>query len=350
MRAVKVIVCLFVLGAALASPAQFFHMNLGGRGQEMPSFTGTVRLEPSHPVVGIPCAFVFTFTSKSRFEIQQVMGLPNANIEYLADSVEPYADNTYRLPVRFTAPMKTTLNVVVGGMQTVEQGNGTSFRSSYSTNFRKALAPLAINVKPLPEEGRPPTFSGAVGRQFDLTETLSPDRVRPGDLVTATYELVYDGYCPSNIWPRIERISKEFKVYEPKEVARVPGRVTWTQILVPRTVAATNAPLVSFDYYNSRVGRYERAQARVPKLVFISGEAASTQNTSVTVAGEKESSAAAAATAQAPLVLRFAPARKAPVVATLAPGTAVKELAVVNGWRRVEAEKAIGWLECPARK
>lgn len=343
MRRVKLLVVLFAALIAVQAGAQFF-FNMGGGNRQMPEFQGSVRLEPADPVVGIPCAFVFTFTSNSRFEIQEVRGLPNENIEYLADTVEPYADKSYRLPVRFTAPLKQTLNVIVGGMQTVESGGG-SFRSSYSTNFRRQLPTFSINVKPLPEDGKPMDFTGAVGRRFTLTQTLSPDRVRPGDLVTATYELTYNGYCPSNIWPNVQRLSKEFKAYEPKEVLRTANKVTWTQVLVPRTVAATNSALVVFSYYNSYVGRYETARAYPKPLTFISAEAASTQNTSVTVAGETAPAAKAVDAATAPIRLHFAPSEQSPVVATLPPGTTLTELARQNGWRRVSSSKAIGWTK-----
>ena len=349
MRFVKWLACAWLsLGAAMGVQAQFFNVNFGGGNRTMENFTGSVKVEPSFPVVGVPCAFVFSFTTKDRIELQQVMGLPDHGVEYLADSVEPHADGTYRLPVRFTQPLRQTLALQVAGMQTVERGNGTSFRSSFSTNFRKQLPPYALHVRPLPEEGKPSDFCGVVGTRFTMKQKLVPDHVRPGDLVTATYELTWeDGYCPSNIWPTVERLSKEFKAYDPKEVARTAKSVTWTQVLVPRTVAATNSALVSVSYYNSHLSRYEYARARPVPLVFVSAEAASTQNTSVTVAGDDPSAAGANAkdAAGAPLQLRFAPSEGSPVVATLPPGTEVVELARQNGWRRVSTPKAIGWCK-----
>lgn len=348
MRFVKVVLAAALVWAAAASPAQFFQFNMGRNAPQMADFTGAVSLEPATPVVGIPCAFVFSFSTKNRIEIQQISGLPDVNVEYLSQSVEPYADGKYRLPVRFTGPLKETLTITVGGMQTVETGNGTSFRSSYSTNFRKTLPPFKIDVEPLPEEDKPLDFSGAVGRNFMMTQKLSADHVRPGDLLTATYELTFDGYCPSNIWPKVENLSKEFKAYEPKEVARTANKVTWTQVLVPQTVAATNTALVSVSYYNAPLSRYEAARAYPKKLVFVSAEAASTQNTSVTVAGDQAHATSAASgesAVQAPLELRFAPSAKSPVIATLPPGTPVKERAQINGWRRVETSKAIGWTK-----
>ena len=332
------------LSAVLAAPAQFSFFG-GGRREPMPEMEGRVRLEPAEAVVGTPCHFVFTFRGSSKVSVQRIAGLPDEGIEYLADELEPYADNTYRLPVRFLEPNTNELSVAVSGMQTVERGSGTAFRSSFSTSFQKRLPPLRLNVRPLPEAGRPAAFAGAVGTRFEMTQKLVPDHVHPGDLVTATYELKYDGYCPSNAWPRIERLSKEFKAYDPKEVARGPNSFTWTQVLVPRTTAATNSALVSLHYYNPHTRRYEVARAWPKRLVFVSDRAASTENTAVVIASSAEPAAAggAADPGTTPVTLRFAPSDSSPVIATLPPGTPVRELAKSNGWRRLETPRAIGW-------
>ena len=330
---------LFAAGTAYAQ----FSLFGGGRREPMPEVSGRVRLEPAETVVGTPCHFVFTFSAGSRVNIQRILGLPDAGVEYLADELEPYADNSYRLPVRFLEPCTNTLEVVVSGMQTVERGAGTAFRSSFSTSFQQRLPPFRVNVRPLPAEGRPAAFAGAVGTKFMMTQTLVPSAVHPGDLVTATYRLVYDGYCPSNAWPTIEHLSRDFKAYEPKEVSREPNAFTWTQVLVPRTTAATNSALVSLCYYNPRTRRYEFARAFPKPLVFVSDKAASTENVAVDVAGSPEPSAGASEPGAAPVVLRFAPSESSPVIATLPPGTPVKELAKSNGWRRLETSRAVGW-------
>ena len=337
-----------VSGLVLAARAQLFNFNFGGNRVAPADVKGQVRLEPSHAVVGIPCSFVFTFRGSEKVQPTGVTGLPDLDIVYLADTLEPYADNTYRLPVRFLAPCTNTLHLKVEGVQTVERRSGNVFRSM-STNFRKELPPLKLEVRALPEEGRPATFSGAVGTSFTMTQTLTPDHVHPGDLVTATYTLAFDGYCPSNAWPRIEHLSKEFKAYEPKEVATTPTSRTWTQVLVPRTTSATNSPLVSLSYYNPRTRRYEVARAYPKKLVFVSDKAASTQNTAVMVNAADASepgqqvAASGTSTGSSLLVLRFGPSDVSPVIATLPRSTPVKELARSNGWRRLETHRAIGW-------
>ena len=341
----KIFVAMLSLVVSMTVWGQFFNFNFGGGNAENVDLKGSVRLEPSGVVVGIPCSLVFSFATERKVQIQSVSGLPNEDVEFLADTIEPYADNTYRLPIRFLAPCTNVLQMTVEGMQTVERGGG-SFRMTSSSSFRKRLPPLKLDVRELPDHGRPQNFSGAVGTKFTMTQKLEPDHVHPGDLVTATYELKFDGYCPSNAWPNIEHLSKEFKAYEPKEVVRTPNSFKWTQILVPRTIAATNSALVSLNYYNPRLRRYEVARAYPKKLIFVSDKAASTENTSVVITTSEETAASSASpmqTAGSALVLRFGPSDASPVIATLPPDTPVRELAKSNGWRRLETPRAIGW-------
>ena len=342
---------------ALAAGAQFF--NIFQKGQSVNTdVTGKARLEPSSVVVGQPCAIVLSLDVEQSVGIEnlQVGGLPDAEegkvvygdgFETLADGRVAKAGRVvkrFRLPVRFLAPVTQEVAMVVQGMATVRrQQGGMSFSSSSS--FGTRLAPFRIEVQPLPEEKRPAGFSGAVGTRFEMTQRLEPDHVRPGDLVTATYELTHDGYCPSNVWPAVEHLTKAFKAYDPKEVSRTADKVVWTQVLVPQTASATNSALVSMHYYNPRTRRYEVARARAKPLTFISNEAASTENTAVVVTADAAPAAsrADAASADSPITLRVAPSDASPTVAVLPPGTPVVERARSNGWRRLESPRAIGW-------
>ena len=344
------------VACALNAAAQFFGFPRQQRFQAMPEFTvsATARCEPASPLVGEGCALLLELDVDRKAALDQinVNGLPDGkdgsiaygSFENLADakSATPgHVVKRMRLPIRFLAPISREVSLTVDGMVGIVQGG-----SSYFRNFGQRLEPLRFEARPLPEERRPAAFAGAVGRRFTMKQTLDRDHVRPNDLVTATYTLDFDDYCPSNIFPNVENLSKEFKAYEPKEVSRTAHRVTWTQILVPRTAQATNTALVSVYYYNPHTQRYEVARAYPLKLTFVSAEAASTENTSVAVTGPVEPAPAAEADAESakrPIILRFAPSDGSPVVATLPPGTPVKELATRNGWHRLETPRAIGW-------
>lgn len=318
--------------------------------------SGTARLEPSPVVAGEPCAILVELAVDKGIGIEdlQVGGLPETDsgvvygegFENLPDSALPTNRvlKRFRLPVRFQAPREEEIRIILQGMQVSrQQQGGMSFSSSSS--FSTRLPPFHLSVQPLPEARKPAEFTGAVGTRYRMTQTLSSDHVHPGDLITATYKLLFEGYCPSNTWPAIERVSKEFKIYEPKEIERTDNSITWTQILVPRTIAATNTPLVSYNFYNVRTKRYEFARALPKKLAFVSEQAASTENTAVVIATEKTSETQTSPTSSPAdaLVLRLAPSEKSPILATLPPNTPVRVLFQVKGWRRIETAQAIGW-------
>ena len=334
----------FVLLAACA---------LGVRGQQL-NVSARAHFEPVAPVVDEPCAIILELDVDRKVALDKIRvgGLPEGRDDLVAyGSFESLADvasatsgrvlKRMRLPMRFRKPVSRSVALRVMGYVGFSRGG-----SSYFQNFEAPVAPLRIDVRPLPEQGRPADFSGAVGRRFDLRQTLDRDSVHPNDLVTVTYTLLFDGHCPSNACPNVESLSKEFKAYDPKEVERTARRVVWTQTLVPRTAQATNTAHVSFNYYNTRTKRYEVARAAPLKLTFVSTEAASTENTSVSVTDVVEAAKPSDADADTrALVLRFAPSDASPTVATLPPGTPAKELATWNGWRRVETPRAIGWTK-----
>ena len=329
-------VLLAAAGALLAADAQFFHFNMSGPNASVDrNVTGTARLEPPSVVVGQPCAVLL------ELDVEKSIGIENLQVGG--------AVKRMRLPARFLAPVTQEVTMAVQGMATMRrQQGGMSFTSS--ANFGTRLPPFRIEVQSLPEDKRPANFSGAVGTRFEMTQKLEPDHVRPGDLVTATYTLTHDGYCPSNVWPGVEHLPKTFKAYDPKEVSRSERQVVWTQVLVPQTVTATNSALVSLFYYNPRTRRYEVARARKKPLTFVSSEAASTENTSVVVMQDEGRGETGAVRAEGEegaraVKLRVAPSDASPVIAVLPPDTPLVERARVNGWLRLESPRAIGWTK-----
>jgi hypothetical protein len=254
----------------------------------------------------------------------------------------------YRVRTTFLEPGTNDIRIAVSGTYSgsyvVTNGNMISSGRVMNQSFRVEPPPARIVVKPLPEKGRPLDFSGAVGRNFRVSQKLIPDKVHPGDLVTAEYTLTFDGYCPSNAHVRIDNLSREFKAYGMKEVSRDAGSVVWRQMIVPRTTEATNSALVSFSYYDLRSKRYIRAKANPAKLTFLSAEKASTENTKVSVTGSSPDLPEEAPGTLSPAVLRFAPNDASPVIVTLPPGTEIRETCRRNGWRRVESARGAGWM------
>ena len=260
------------------------------------------------------------------------------------------SDSEYRVRTTFLEPGTNDVRIAVSGSYsgsyTVTNGNMISTGRVMNQSFRVVPQPLRVVVRPLPVNGRPLDYSGAVGRRFRLTQKLTPDKVHPGDLVTAEYRLVFDGYCPSNAEVRVDNLSREFKAYEMKEISRDANSVVWRQMIVPRTTEATDSALVSFSYYDLQAKRYARTKAKPVRLTFVSADRASTENTKVSVAGDVPDGDRPGNVAEvSSMALRFAPSVNSPVVVTLPPGTEVRETCRWNGWRRVQSDRGAGWIE-----
>ncbi len=249
------------------------------------------------------------------------------------------------IPVTFLSAATNSAEVSVSGTYSgtycVTNGNMISSGRVVNQQFSLSARTPGVAVRPLPADGRPDDFSGAVGASFRLSQSASPSRVRPGDLVTVEYRLDFDGYCPSNAVLRVGGgDGSAFRAYGAREASRSPGSVVWRQMLVPLTSSATNTPSASFGYFNLKSGRYERVAAPPAALSYVSSEAAPTESARVAVDSAPAAGGAAPAAAA---VLRFAPSDRSPVVAELPPGTEARETERRGGWRRIQSARGAGW-------
>lgn len=113
---------------------------------------------------------------------------------------------------------------------------------------------VTLTVKPLPEEGRPADFSGAVGR-FDLDVTVSPDRVRVGDPLTLRMRVSGDGNMDAVRMPAFEE-NEDFKVYQP-QITEKDGMKILEQVVIPRHAGVRSFPAVRFSYFDPREEKYK---------------------------------------------------------------------------------------------
>ena len=338
---------LSVLAAAatIAGAAQAqFHFNFARMGGGGGAVSATARLEPASPVTGEQAVFVLSFKTEKGEKIDEtlnVMGLPGPSDGAHYSQMTRISDTEFKLPVRFLAPFSNELSLVAHGMAARETSSG-NFHSVSKHSFSAAMPPFNVHVRPLPAAGRPADFSGAIGRRFRLRERLEPSTVHPGDLVTATYVLEFDGYAPDDLVPKLSGLGKDFKAYELKEVEKTPRSRTWRQMLVPETTNAVAGAIAEIPYYDLDRRAYSVARAVRPRLTFLSAEAASTENTSVLV--DAPAAAVGAATGSDRSVeLHFAPSDSSPKIATLPPGVPTRETARRNGWIRLESDRAAGW-------
>lgn len=111
-----------------------------------------------------------------------------------------------------------------------------------------------ITIKPLPEEGKPAGFSGAVG-SFDLQVSAQPLDVHPGDPITLSMRVSGDGNFDRVMMPSIPKDSP-FRLFG--EPIRKPeeNAVLFEQVISPRNAEPKLIPGVSFSFFDTKSGTY----------------------------------------------------------------------------------------------
>lgn len=126
-------------------------------------------------------------------------------------------------------------------------------------NIRLRPSTPAIEVLPLPSEGRPLDFSGAVGR-FAISVSAEPTTVRVGDPIELTIDIRGEGPLETLPPPNLTtqpRLTEAFRV--PNE--RLAGSMYRGQRRFVQTIRAkrpdiTEIPPIEYSYFDPALGEY----------------------------------------------------------------------------------------------
>jgi hypothetical protein len=123
-----------------------------------------------------------------------------------------------------------------------------------------------IEVKPLPEEGRPPYFAGAVG-EFDIATSALPVSAAVGDPITLTMQ-IHDrtggrwhadrlDLLQAPLLDRVPTLTEAFRIPPDPLAGVVEGRAkTFTQTIRPRHDRISQIPAIPFAYFDPRKEQY----------------------------------------------------------------------------------------------
>lgn len=204
-----------------------------------------------------------------------VFDTPDENIQAIANVTKPSGDFLFQsqpvsrrervewqgrtvsamvTPLRLTPikPGETEISiqaiVFVSKMSMMGRQTGNTAQAMLDT------PPTLVRVRPLPEKGRKPGFTGAIGK-FDLGRpTVSVNEVVAGDPVTLTVTVSGDGNLEALSPPTIPN-DETWQSFTPtSDVARDPmtgrGTKTMTYTLVPRNANTRAVPSIPFSYFD----------------------------------------------------------------------------------------------------
>ena len=132
-----------------------------------------------------------------------------------------------------------------------------SFSSTRQAQYR--IPPFTLRIMSLPEDGKPPNFSGAVGR-LKLDAALSATTAQLGDILTLTVTVTGNGDL-SNVAVPLPREAEGFKIYPAKEKTREMFTLKAEQAFIPQTTNAVEIGAIRFCFFNPATRKYEETVA-----------------------------------------------------------------------------------------
>ena len=144
---------------------------------------------------------------------------------------------------------------------------GRSFFDEFFGNYKDVRAmrrskPVTMQVKELPQLGKPAGFGGTVGN-VTMATSLSADTVNANDAIT--YKVTFRGTGNLKLLkaPTIN-FPLDFEVYDPKESRDLnitengtTGSVSFEYLIIPRYSGDYKIPAIRFSYFDSQSNTYK---------------------------------------------------------------------------------------------
>lgn len=121
---------------------------------------------------------------------------------------------------------------------------------------------IRLNIRPLPQAGKPASFYGAVGKGYGISATIDRNQMEAADAVNLTIKV----QGPGNLKPtgdlKIPAING-FKIYDAATTSgtlpsngSVRGYKTFKTVLVPTTPGGYIIPAIAWSYFNPDTNSY----------------------------------------------------------------------------------------------
>jgi hypothetical protein len=140
---------------------------------------------------------------------------------------------------------------------------------------------ITLEIMPLPEEGRPDTFTGAIGN-FSLHASAEPHEAEIGEPLTLTMSVRGAGNFDRVEAPSFPD-SADWKTYSPSSTftstdnSTYAGEKQFVQAIVAKSPAISQIPSLSFSYFDPDKGVYITSSSQ-PINITVTGKAATVQS------------------------------------------------------------------------
>jgi tetratricopeptide (TPR) repeat protein len=116
--------------------------------------------------------------------------------------------------------------------------------------------PVSVTIQPLPEEGKPADFAGAVG-QFDFALEAKPTELNAGDPITVRMRITGHGNLGTIAAPYLP-VDDRFRAYDPQPAKEGDGKASrvFEQVVIPKVAEVTELPAVRFSFFDPATAQY----------------------------------------------------------------------------------------------
>jgi hypothetical protein len=151
--------------------------------------------------------------------------------------------------------------------------------SSFASGRPASIASksLPLTVQPLPEEGKPPDFSGLVGK-FKMSSKLDPVRLKTGESATLTVSVSGEGNVNRIPDPKMTQLA-DVKIYADQPVLEstqdqsgLKGTKTMKWALVPEKEGLLAIPPVAVSFFDTENHAYKTLKSSSHTLTVLPGK------------------------------------------------------------------------------
>jgi len=176
---------------------------------------------------------------------------------------EPYFD--YRFTVEYLPGKEGdyTFGPAIFKGRAAESATGADVKGK---DFFAVGPACTVRVVPPPEEGRPPTYIGAIGTNLLVETSLDTQTCNVGDPLTLTLRVSgnvsMDNLRPPDLSLQT-RLARDFKVYgEPVKTAAREGAREYLYTVRPTTAGTIELPSVELSYYDTLTRAYNTSRSK----------------------------------------------------------------------------------------
>lgn len=159
--------------------------------------------------------------------------------------------------------------------------------------------PIRIDVRPLPQAGKPANFTGAVG-EYQITAEVKETEIRVGAGFTLWLQVFGPGDIETLESPSLPSIP-DVALYDPKvttevdEVdSKIQGRRIYEYVVVPARAGSLTIPEIAYSYFHPKKNRYQVTQTDIITITVLPELKAGTQSLPNNKEGESKGAGGAA--------------------------------------------------------